>query len=567
MNPQKNILNLLKPYWWLLVSVLVASLVNNGLGLFLPKIAAEIIDSLGKTSFDWGKTVMVLGVITILIFVFALAQSILQTLMAESLARDLRRKLMEKISSQNFVFVNKITPEKLLTILTSDVDNIKQAMTVGLVQIFSSIIMIVGSTVLLLGINMKLGLMVLLIVPIIGVIFVFLFGKIRKYFVKSQKVIDQLNRVISESIVASGLIRILNSQKRELEKFDEQNSTSKTIGMSILRLFSTLIPLIGLLANAAMTVILLVGGKFILAGSFTVGGLLAFNSYVYMLIFPVVVLGFISNILARAMTSIQRVTEVLESSDTNDFGELEKAIKGKITFEKVNLSFGDKQVLKNINLEIKAGQRTAILGPTGAGKTQLFYLLSGLINPDKGKILIDDVPIKKYSQKCLSEQLGLVFQDSSIFNTSIRDNIDFGKKADIDEMEKILKTAAIKDFVESLPEGLETKITERGSNLSGGQKQRLTLARALAIGPKILLLDDFTARVDKATEKDIMRELRENYQDITQVLIAQQISSVIDFDQIIFLMEGEVLACGTHKELLEKCPEYEQLYSLQMSTE
>ena len=567
MNPQKNILNLLKPYWWLLVSVLVASLVNNGLGLFLPKIAAEIIDSLGKTSFDWGKTVMVLGVITILIFVFALAQSILQTLMAESLARDLRRKLMEKISSQNFVFVNKITPEKLLTILTSDVDNIKQAMTVGLVQIFSSIIMIVGSTVLLLGINMKLGLMVLLIVPIIGVIFVFLFGKIRKYFVKSQKVIDQLNRVISESIVASGLIRILNSQKRELEKFDEQNSTSKTIGMSILRLFSTLIPLIGLLANAAMTVILLVGGKFILAGSFTVGGLLAFNSYVYMLIFPVVVLGFISNILARAMTSIQRVTEVLESSDTNDFGELEKAIKGKITFEKVNLSFGDKQVLKNINLEIKAGQRTAILGPTGAGKTQLFYLLSGLINPDKGKILIDDVPIKKYSQKCLSEQLGLVFQDSSIFNTSIRDNIDFGKKADIDEMEKILKTAAIKDFVESLPEGLETKITERGSNLSGGQKQRLTLARALAIGPKILLLDDFTARVDKATEKDIMRELRENYQDITQVLIAQQISSVIDFDQIIFLMEGEVLACGTHKELLEKCPEYEQLYSIQMTTE
>lgn len=567
MNTKKYILSLIKPYWWMLGLVLLCSLASNGLTLWLPKIGLGVVDSFNTPNFLLGRIVVILAGLIVLVFIFSLSQSFLQTLMAESLARDLRNKLMEKVSRQNFVFVGKVTPEKLLTVLTSDVDNIKQAMTMGLVQIFSSIVMIVGATVLLLSINVKLALMVLLIVPIIGVMFFTIFKKIGKFFKKSQEVIDRLNKVINESIVAAGLVRILNSQTREIEKFNDQNSQAKSIGMSILKLFSALIPLINFLANMAIVLILLVGGKFVLGGTFTVGSLLAFNNYVYMLIFPVIVLGFISNILARAGTSFQRVMEVLGSADTNDFGNLEKELKGKINFKNVSLSFGQKEVLKNVTFEIVPGQRTAILGPTGAGKTQLFYLISGLINPDKGKILVDDVVLKKYSQKCLSEQMGLVFQDSSIFNTTLRENINFGKKSEANNLDKVLETSALKEFVESLPDGLETEMTERGSNLSGGQKQRLTLARALVINPKILLLDDFTARVDKATEKEILNKLMKNYRGITQVMVAQQINSVIDFDQIIFLMEGEILACGTHRELMKKCPEYSQLYSLQMSTE
>jgi len=567
MNIKKYIFSLIKPYWWMLVLVLLCSLASNGLTLWLPKIGSGVVDSFNTPNFLLGRTMAILGGLVVLIFIFSLSQSFLQTLMAESLARDLRSRLMEKVSRQNFVFVSKITQEKLLTVLTSDVDNIKQAMTMGLVQIFSSIVMIVGATVLLLSINVKLALMVLVIVPIIGVMFFTIFKKIGNYFKKSQEVVDRLNKVINESIVAAGLVRILNSQIREIEKFNNQNSKAKSIGMSILKLFSALIPLINLLANMAIVLILLVGGKFVLGGTFTVGNLLAFTNYVYMLIFPVIVLGFISNILARAVTSFQRVMEVLGAADTNDFGNFEKELEGKINFKNVSLSFGQKEVLKNVTFEVTPGKRTAILGPTGAGKTQLFYLMSGLINPDKGKILIDDVVLKKYSQKCLSEQMGLVFQDSSIFNTSLKENINFGKKSDENNLDKVLETSALKEYVESLPKGLETEMTERGSNLSGGQKQRLTLARALAINPKILLLDDFTARVDKATEKEILNKLMKNYYGITQVMVAQQINSVIDFDQIIFLMEGEVLACGTHKELMKKCPEYRQLYSLQMSTE
>lgn len=567
MNSKKYIFSLIKPYWWVLGLILICSLAGNGLNLWLPKIASGVIDTFESADFLLGKTILFLSVLSVLILVFSLLQSFLQTFMAESLASNLRNKLMEKISRQNFVFVGKITPEKLLTVLTSDVDNIKQAMTTGLVQIFSSIVMVFGSAGLMLSINAKLAGIVLLIVPIIGIMFFWLFSKVKGFFKKSQEVIDRLNKVINESIVAAGLIRILNSQKREMEKLDEQNSQARDIGMSILRLFSTLIPLISFFANGAIVLILLVGGKFILMGTFTVGNLLAFNSYVSMLIFPIIVLGFISNILARAATSYRRVMEVLTAKDTDDFGNLEKDFEGKINFKNVSLSFGQKEVLKNVSFDVASGKRTAILGPTGAGKTQLFYLLSGLINPDKGEIFIDDILLKKYSQKCLSSQIGLVFQDSSIFNTSIKENINFGKKSDETNLKNVLETAALTEFVDGLPDGLETRMTERGSNLSGGQKQRLTLARALSINPKILLLDDFTARVDKSTEKEILENLKKNYKGITQIMIAQQISSVMDFDQIVFLMEGEILACGTHQELIKKCPEYRQLYSLQMSTE
>jgi ATP-binding cassette subfamily B protein len=563
----KGIFKEIKPYLGLLGLLLLVALINNGLNLWLPKITSGAIDSFSGKNFEISKIVYEMAGVSVIIFIFAVGQSFLQTFLAETVAKNMRERLVNKISEQDFGFVNKMTPEKLLTIMTSDVDNIKQAMTMGLVQIFSSAVLVVGSAVMLLRINVKLGLMVLAIVPIVGLVFFNLFGHIRSFFKRAQAVLDRLNKVIKESIVAAGLVRIINSQNKEIEKFNDQNNQARDLGLSIMKLFSGLIPTIGLLANSTVILILLVGGKLILAGEFTVGDLTAFNTYVSMLIFPMIMLGFISNMIARAMTSYQRIEEVLNFEGKDDFGDVDKEIKGKVEFKNVSLSFGQKQVLKEVSFEIKPGSKTAILGPTAAGKTQIFYLMSGLMNPNSGEILIDDVPVKKYCQKCLSGQLGLVFQDSSLFNLTIKENINFQNKEDEINLKKAIETAALDDFIKTLPEGLETKITERGSNLSGGQKQRLTLARALAVNPKILLLDDFTARVDRSTEKDIFARLKKNYGDITQVLITQQIASVEDFDQIILIMDGEVLAKGTHKELLKNSPEYQQLYSLQMSTE
>lgn len=286
MKENRGILKEIKPYIRFLVLLLLVVLVNNGLNLWLPKITAGAIDSFSGENFDLAEVVYKMAGASGVIFIFAVVQSFLQTYLAETVAKNTREKLVNKISEQDFSFVNKMTSEKLLTVMTSDVDNIKQAMTMGLVQLFSSVVMIVGSAVMLLGINVKLGLMVLTIVPIVAVIFVNLFGRIRSFFKRAQAVLDRLNKVIKESIVAAALVRIVNSQNKEIEKFNDQNSQAKDLGLSIMKLFSGLIPIIGLLANSSVILILLVGGKLILAGEFTVGDLMAFHTYVSMLIFP-----------------------------------------------------------------------------------------------------------------------------------------------------------------------------------------------------------------------------------------------------------------------------------------
>jgi ATP-binding cassette subfamily B protein len=408
--------------------------------------------------------------------------------------------------------------------------------------------------------------MVLIVIPIIAFIFFFTLRKIHKHFIRSQIIVDKLNKTINESIIASSLIRIVNSQNAELQKFGDVSGEAKDNGLAILKLFSALIPLISIIANITVVVILLVGGHSIIAGTFTIGSLSAFLSYISMLIFPIIILGFISNILARAGVSYERVAQILNTKTPNLYGDIDHKIEGDISFEKINLNIGSKQILKNVSFKIKAHSRTAILGPTAAGKTQILYLLSGLLPPISGKILIDKIPLADYSQKSLSDQVGLVFQDSSIFNTTIMENINFKNILDQLSVDRAIDTAELRDFIKKLPKGINTKIAERGNSLSGGQKQRLTLARALAINPKILLLDDFTARVDKDTENKIFANVAKNYPNITQILITQQISSVVDFDQIILFMEGEVLAVGTHKELLKSSKDYQQIYNSQMST-
>lgn len=562
-NSNFKLFILARPYIGLILLVLAATLASNGLNLILPKLIAQTIDLFRSNNSLPITFIRNFSLIIVFIFVFSSLQSILQTYLSEKFARDLREKLINKISNQPYLFISQFTPEKLLTNLTADVDNIKLVISQALVQIFASIIIIIGATYLLISINWKLALIVLSIIPLIIVIFTLIFHKIRKYFLRYQTIIDKLNQVINESIIASSLIRIINSQEWEFLKFSTVSQEARQIGLSILKLFSSLIPLIGLIANASIVAILLVGGKSIVLGTFTIGSFTAFMSYISMLIFPIVVLGFISNLIARAAVSFERVNQVLESPTEKIYGNLEVEIKGNVVFKNVNLTINRKQILKNISFNIKPNRKTAILGPTAAGKTQIFYLIAGLIKPSSGQILIDNVPLFDYSQNCLSSQIGLVFQDSSIFNATILENINFKKKDDPDAVEKAIDTAELKNYIETLPHGLKTKIAERGNNLSGGQKQRITLARALVLDPKILLLDDFTARVDKDTEKKIIANLDKNYPKTTEVIITQQISSALDADQIILVMEGEILAVGTHATLLKKSPEYRQIYNSQ----
>jgi ATP-binding cassette subfamily B protein len=308
-----------------------------------------------------------------------------QTYASERVARDLRAKLSEKISTQTFAEVQTITPSKLLTNLTSDIDSVKNFVSQAVVSIISSIVLILGGSILLISINWKLGLAVLVILPIIGVTFFVIFGKVRVLFLKVREVIDWLNKVINESILGSALIRVLNSQQLEHEKFTQANSEARNVGTKILKLFSALIPIVTFASNLAVLIILILGGKFIIGGTMSLGDFASFNSYLVILIFPIFILGFVSTIIAQAQASYTRIYTVLSSPAPNDNGQAIEALQGNIEIENVSLLYGEKVALKNVALQIKSG-RVAIIGPTAAGKTQLLSLLIGLIQPTSGQV-------------------------------------------------------------------------------------------------------------------------------------------------------------------------------------
>jgi ATP-binding cassette subfamily B protein len=566
-NEQRaGLFSVLRPYRGIVVILIIMALAGSGINLFIPKIIAGSIDTFSAGRFNAGRVIAEFILAGAGIFIFTFLQGILQTLTAEKVAKDLRTNLADKISRQNYSFVVKSNPARLLTNMTSDMDSVKMFVSQAFVTIISSLFVIIGAAVLLIMINWKLAVIVLLIVPIIASAFFIVFRKVRVIFRKSREVIDALNKVINESILGSALIRILNSQQPENQKFLEKNIVSRDLGLSIVRLFSILIPIIMFAANLAVVSILALGGHFVVIGSLSLGNFAAFNSYLIMLIFPVMMIGFMSNIIAAATASYVRIKQVLDEPPPVESGTICSDIRGDILMKDVSMNYGEKPVLKNICFSVKAHSKTAIIGPTAAGKSQLLYLLTNLIHPDSGTVEFDGISIERYSKEVFHKQIGFVFQDSVIFNLSLRENIAFNDNVTEESLTKAIETAELTDFIEALPERLDTIVSERGTSLSGGQKQRIMLARALALDPAILLLDDFTSRVDRKTENKILCNIENNYPGITLLTVTQKISPVKHFDQIILLMEGEIIASGKHKDLLVSSPEYIQIYSSQKST-
>ena len=562
-----RLLSILVPYKGFVALLVILAMAASAINLIIPGIIASAIDAYTANNFDSRWIITQFMVAASGIFIFTLLQGVLQTYTAERVARDLRTKIVDKLSIQSFSFIQESNPSKLLTNLTSDMRSVKTFVSQAFVAIISSLFIIIGVTVLMIMINWKLALAVLGIVPIIGTAFFIVFSKARVIFKKSRKIIDALNKVINESILGSALIRVLNSQQPENQKFLEKNLESRNLGLSVVRLFSVLVPSIMFVSNLAVVVILALGGHFVVMDTLTIGNFAAFNSYVVMLVFPVMTIGFMSNIIASATASNDRIQAVLSTPPPRETGTIEREIKGNIVLKDVSLTYEEKPILKNVSFKVKAGSKTAIIGPTAAGKSQLLYLLTNLIPPDSGTVEVDGVPIDRYTSETLYKDVALVFQDSVIFNLSLRENIGFSNSVTEELLQKAIETAELSNFIESLPNKLDTMVSERGSSLSGGQKQRIMLARALTLNPRILLLDDFTARVDQKTEDKILWNIQNNYPNLTLISITQKVEPVKDFDQILLLMNGEILASGQHKQLMRRSPEYIQIYQSQQSTE
>ncbi|MGZ3273682.1 MAG: ABC transporter ATP-binding protein [Caulobacteraceae bacterium] len=558
---------LLKPYTGQMLLLTLLTVAGSAVGLLVPLVVARGIDAFNAGRLDLGAEMVTLTAITVGVFVLGNLQNVVQTIASERVARDLRTRLADKVSQQTYAQIEAQTPAKLLTNFTSDIDAIKMFVAQAAPALISSAFVIVAASGILLWLNWKLALAVLPVFPLMALSFFMLMTRVRKLFGEIQGIVDLMNRVLNENIVGAALIRLVDSTARELDRFSDAAGQARAVGMKILTAFAAMMPIFSFLANVATLTILMLGGWFVITGQMTIGQFTAFNAFLPILIFPIFIIGFTSNAIGQAQASYFRIGMVLNAPPPPPRGDVQAVLTGAIEVRGLTLDYGERKVLKGVSFTVAPGSRTAIVGPTAAGKSQLLYMMTGLLQPTSGEVLYDGRPIRDYRADAFHAQIGLVFQDSSLFNLTLRENIAFNANVEDSDLAKAIETAELHHFIAGLSQGLDTVVSERGLSLSGGQKQRIMLARALALDPKVLFLDDFTARVDVATEGKILANVRRNYPDLTLVSITQKIAPIEDFDQIVLLMEGEVLADGTHAQLAASSPEYGQIIRSQQSTD
>ena len=421
---------LLKPYRGQIILLVILTVLSSALGLFVPQVIAHAIDGFNAGNLNMAATLAWLSGLTIGAFILGNLQVAVQTIASERVARDLRTRLAGVIATQTYASIEALTPARLLTNLTSDVDAIKMFISQAVASLISSAFLIVGTSALLLWLNWKLAIAVLAVLPLIAVTFSVVLGRVRKLFGEIQGMIDKLNKVLNESIVGAALVRLLNTQGREFARFVDLSGRTRAISMQILRQFAAMIPIITFLTNVAIITILTLGGHFVIQGTMTLGQFTAFNSYLSILIFPIVIIGFMSQAIGQAQASYFRLSRVLFAPPSPARGSVAADLSGQIEIRDVSLAYAGKTVLDHASFTIAPKTRTAIIGPTAAGKSQLLYVMTGLVAPTSGEVLYDGKPIGDYTTASLYAQVGFVFQDSALFNLTLRENIAFNTTVD-----------------------------------------------------------------------------------------------------------------------------------------
>lgn len=500
--------------------------------------------------------------------------TIYSSIASQRFGADLRRDLFLKVQTLSFRNLDDISTGSLITRLTSDIVQI-QTMVQMLLRIFvRSPLLAIGSMIMAVIISPKLAIILAIAVPLLFVVMFFLIRATLPLFATVQKKLDKVNTVLKENFAGIRVSKAFVRAGYEEDRFHQANTDFTQVSVKTQRIVALNMPILTMILNVSIVVVLWLGGKNAIDGSFEVGSLVAFINYVTQVLFSVSSVAMMLVRISTAKVSADRIQEVMhtESEIANAAHPAMNAYKqGEIVFDQVTFSYKpgiQKPVLHHVSFKVRPGQTVAIMGATGSGKTSLVSLLPRLYDVTSGRIFIDGTDVRQFDLSALRERIGIVLQESILFTGTIRDNIRYGK-ADASDEEVIAaaKAAQAHEFISSMPEGYDTMLGHRGVNLSGGQKQRISIARALLLRPAILILDDSTSAIDMGTESRLQKELARLMNGRTCLMIAQRISSVIDADRILVLDDGKLVAEGTHSELLASCELYQDIYQSQFGKE
>ena len=564
-------LGFMRRHWRPALGAYLSLLLVSASNLVMPNLVRVAIDrgiGSGQMSLLIGLALAVVALAGVRA-IFAFFQGYLSEMASQGVAFDLRNKLYDKIQRLSFSYHDRTQTGQLMTRATSDVETVRFFTGMGVMQLTNTILMILGTAVILIVVNWRLALISLSVMPFLAFTAVRFSQTIRPIFTQVQQELANLNTILQENLAGARVVKAFAREPHERQRFSAQNRQLLDRNLATIRAFATNFPIMNTLSGLGTLLILWFGGQQVVAKQLSLGELVAFNTYLMMLMMPIRMLGFLLGLAARATASAQRIFEILDAP--TEIVDSPKAvplppIRGLVAFEDVSFAYyGGEKILDHVSFVAEPGQVIALLGATGSGKSTIINLIPRFYDVSSGRVTVDGYDVRDVTIESLRRQIGIVLQETTLFNGTIRENISFGvPEASLDDVIEAAKAAQAHDFIMSFPRGYDTPVGERGMTLSGGQKQRIAIARALLLNPRILILDDSTSSVDVETEYQIQQALRTLMQGRTSFVIAQRLSTVRHADQILVLDRGRIVARGTHEELIRESGIYAEIYDLQL---
>lgn len=561
----------LRPYWHITAMCYVMALIITGLAIFVPQVFRwGVDDGISKNDIDLlGGAVLILLGLTVVKGLLVFVQGRWTEYASQSVAYDIRNAIHTKLAGLSFAYHDYAQNGQLLSRSIQDVERIRFLTGRATLRLFEGFTLLIATFIALLLMNPQLAVLSLASMPVLLYV-AFRFGRIyRPLSASIQQQVAVLTTTLEQNLRGAQVVKAFAQEEAEVMRFDRENASWFDLSAEAVRTQSTHIPLMDLIASISTVLIVWYGGSLVIDNQLTLGELVAFTTYLGQLVQPVRRLGVIIPALAMAASAGERIFEILDAE--SDVAEAEDAIAlpaitGEVTFENVGFSyFGRKKVLNDISFTAHSGEVIALLGATGSGKSTIINLIPRFYDASEGRITVDGYDIRDLTLNSLRDQIGIVLQQTTLFASTIRENIAFGDQTATEEQViEAAKSAQAHDFISQMPQGYDTEVGERGITLSGGQKQRVAIARALLKNPRILLLDDATSSVDTETERLIQLALARLMQGRTSFVIAQRLSTVRMADQILVLEKGQIKARGTHDELLNASGLYADIYHRQL---